>query len=58
MKAGCVGPIGVKVVVQRNAEFAWFINLPGIDLNFGGLRIGCSQKKHAKDEYHPTGNPE
>ena len=58
MKAGCVGPIGVKLCVQRNAEFAWFIDLARIDLNFVGLRIGCSQKKYAKDEYRPTGNPE
>src|SRR5262245_18781384 len=47
-----------QVVMQCYAEFAWFINLPGIDLNFVGLRIGRSQKKYAKDEYRPTGNPE
>jgi hypothetical protein len=44
--------------MQRNAEFAWFIDLPGIDLDFVGLCIGCSQKNDAKDEYRPTGNPE
>ena len=42
-----------EVVVQRNAELAWFIDLPCIDLNFVGLRIGRSQKDQAKDECRP-----
>ena len=47
-----------EVVVQRNAEFAWFIDFSCIDLNFVGLRVSRSQKKYAKDQCRATGNPE